>query len=116
MAAPHPERGFIVSIPITNTVPAADFQEQDAFALPKAPDDHLIAQSSQAHPTVSTRLTIHALGRTAPLTVHPEELLLPLRMLRTFELTCQLCAARTHRVLDLVLHGTPQAWVCGSCA
>ncbi|MEU1015398.1 hypothetical protein [Streptomyces sp. NPDC005898] len=108
-------RGFIVTVPITAPVPVSRLRTKDAFALPEAPDDHLVIRSIQAHPAASTRLIINAQGKGTPLTMHPEEPGLPIRMLRTFELTCAMCPSRARRVLDLMLHGTPQAWVCQAC-
>ncbi|WP_030571047.1 hypothetical protein [Streptomyces aureocirculatus] len=103
-------------MPITAPAPVARLRTKDAFALPEAPDDHLVIRSIQTHPTSGTRLIINAHGKGAPLTMHPEEPVLPIRMLRTFELTCALCPGRARRVLDLVLHGTPHAWVCQACS
>ncbi|MFD3667228.1 hypothetical protein [Streptomyces sp. NPDC058672] len=109
-------RGFIVTDPIAPAIPAAVFQEGDAFALPEAPDNHLITQSIKPCPDLPGRLAIHPVGRTAPFTIRADELLLPLRMLRPFDLTCHRCSRTVHRVIDLVLHGTPQLWICGQCS
>ena len=109
-------KGFIVAIPITPTVPASALQEGDAFALPEAPDNHLIAPGIKPHPDLASRLIISAYGIAAPFTIHSDEPVQPLRMLRTFELTCQLCNHTVNQILDLVTHGLPQTWVCHLCS
>ncbi|UQA93660.1 hypothetical protein [Streptomyces halobius] len=109
-------KGFIVTTPIAPTVPASALQDGDAFALPEAPDNHLIAQGIKPHPDLTSRLIISARGIPAPFTIHSDEPLQPLRMLRTFELTCQLCNRTVSQDLDLVTHGTPQTWVCNLCS
>ncbi|WP_367132728.1 MULTISPECIES: hypothetical protein [Streptomyces] len=37
----------------------------------------------------------------------------PLRLPRTYELSCQLCDQSTQGHIDLVAHGEPRLFVCG---
>lgn len=51
-------------------------------------------------------------GHASPITLRDDEPIRPLQMLRAFDLACQLCTRTRRRVLDLPVHGIPQAWVC----
>lgn len=104
-----PGKGFIVSVAQPPTVHATALQEGDTFALLDN-DTPLTILARQRHLQPLWLFTLE--GQDAPITLRDDEAIRPLRMLRAFDLACQLCGRTARRVLDLPVHGIPQAWVC----
>ncbi|MCX4666406.1 hypothetical protein OG453_06955 [Streptomyces sp. NBC_01381] len=91
------------------TVAAAALQAGDTFALLDN-DSALIIHAKRRHLQPLWLLDLE--GHDSPITLRDDEPIRPLRMLRAFDLTCQLCARTSRRVLDLPVHGIPHTWVC----
>lgn len=89
--------------------PATALQEGDAFAL-IGNDSPLTILTRRRHLRPLWLLGLE--GHGSPITVRDDEPIRPLRMLRTFDLTCQFCPRTGRHVLDLPVHGIPQTWVC----
>lgn len=100
---------FIVTVELTPTVHATALREGDTFAL-TGNDDPLTILTRQRHLQPLWLLGVE--GHNAPITLRDDEPIRPLRMLRAFDLTCQLCSRAGRRVFDLPVHGIPQTWVC----
>ena len=109
---PRQARGFLVTLSIPTTVPAARLQQCDVFALPEQQDRPLTVANVRKHPSFAARLLIDVHGTPEPLTLKASEPVQPLSMPRHVDVTCQLCRATTSTALDLVAHGEPQTWVC----
>lgn len=105
-------RGFLVTLSLPPTLPAARLQERDAFTLPEQQDYPLTVAEVRQHPDFTARLLIKVHGTPQPLTLRASEPVQPLSMPRQVEVTCQLCAATTSTALDLVAHGEPRTWAC----
>ncbi|MEU3742937.1 hypothetical protein AB0E78_38515 [Streptomyces sp. NPDC032198] len=101
--------GFIVTVEQTPTVHATTLQEGDTFTL-VGNDSPLTILTKRRHLQPLWLLGLE--GHLSPITLRDEEPIRPLRMLRAFDLICQLCPRTGRRVLDLPVHGLPQAWVC----
>ncbi|GAA3835660.1 hypothetical protein GCM10022403_080480 [Streptomyces coacervatus] len=110
MSTTTPTNGFIVTIEQTATIQATALREGDTFTL-VGNDSPLTILARRRHLQPLWLLTLE--GQDAPITLRDDEPIQPLRMLRTFDLTCQLCGRTARHVLDLPVHGIPQAWVCG---
>ncbi|WP_189966484.1 hypothetical protein [Streptomyces violascens] len=109
---PRQSSGFLVTTSLPDRLPASRLQQGDTFALPEHPDEPLIIDLITPNPERNASLLISTRDRTAPITLHMEEPIQPLRMPRTFNVTCQLCEATTTTDLELVAHGQPKTWVC----
>ncbi|MDN3025723.1 hypothetical protein [Streptomyces sp. S.PB5] len=101
--------GFIVTVEQTPTIPATALKEGDTFAL-VGNDSPLTIRAKQRHLQPLWLLDLE--GHDSPITLRDDEPIRPLRMLRAFDLACQLCTRTRRHVLDLPVHGIPQTWVC----
>lgn len=101
--------GFIVTVEQTPTVQAATLREGDTFRL-LSNDSPLTILTRQRHLHPLWLLSLD--GHKSPITLRDDEPIRPIRMLRTFDLTCQPCTRTSRSVLDLPVHGIPQTWVC----
>lgn len=101
--------GFIVTVEQTPTIPATALKEGDTFAL-VGNDSPLTIRAKQRHLQPLWLLDLE--GHDSPITLRDDEPIRPLRMLRAFNLTCQLCTRTRRHVLDLPVHGIPQTWIC----
>ncbi|MGW1562765.1 hypothetical protein ACWCQ1_40635 [Streptomyces sp. NPDC002144] len=108
----RPSRGFLVTLSLPPTVPAARLQDCDVFALPEQQDHPLTVAAVRQHPDFTARLLIDLHGTQEPITLKASEAVRPLSMPRQVEVSCQLCRVTTSTALDLVAHGEPQTWVC----
>ncbi|MFF4606139.1 hypothetical protein ACFY12_25785 [Streptomyces sp. NPDC001339] len=109
MSTTAPSNGFIVTVTQTPTVQATALREGDTFTL-LGDDSPLTILARRRHLQPLWLLTLE--DQDAPITLRDDEPIRPLRMLRAFDLTCQLCGRTAQHVLDLPVHGIPQTWVC----
>ncbi|MGW6021313.1 hypothetical protein [Streptomyces sp. NPDC055099] len=101
--------GFIVTVGQIPTIPATALKEGDTFTL-VGDDGPLTVLAKRRHLQLLWLLDLE--GHNSPITLRDDEPVRPLRMLRAFDLTCQLCTRTHRRVLDLPVHGIPHVWVC----
>ncbi|MGD3109540.1 hypothetical protein [Streptomyces sp. YGL11-2] len=109
MSTTTPSNGFIVTVAQSPTIQATALREGDSFAL-LGNDRPLTILARQRHLQPLWLLTLE--GQDVPITLRDDEQIRPLRMLRAFDLTCQLCRRTARHILDLPVHGIPQTWVC----
>ncbi|MEK2474020.1 hypothetical protein [Streptomyces noursei] len=109
MSTTTPSNGFIVTVEQPSTIQATALREGDSFAL-IGNDRPLTVLARRRHLQPLWLLTLE--GHDAPITLRVDEQIRPLKMLRAFNLTCQLCGRTAQHVLDLPVHGIPQTWVC----
>ncbi|MEU5426517.1 hypothetical protein AB0H73_13040 [Streptomyces olivoreticuli] len=104
---------FVVTVRLPEFLPASRLHPGDSFAFPEDPTP-LIILNARPDYLYSGFLRLDIDGEDLPLCIRETEGIRPLRLPRTYELTCQLCGHLAAGRIDIAALGEPRFLICGN--